>query len=149
MVTYTAPDRTWDAGVPKQSADDFGVTPEGLIVGDIPAQFVQDKPVGLSQTLKQYTVVGFAGNVPEGDIVPASATVKAIGILMYPVTSAASGAKPVGRVLRAAVINPLFAGLVWDASFNTRDKKMNAFEGAPSPTAFVTRPLAHFTPTLP
>lgn len=149
MVTYTGPDRSWDAGVPKQESHDFGVTPEGFIVGEYPTQFVQDKPAALSQNLKQYTVVGFNA---DGDIVPATAGadgVQAIGFLMYPVVSAASGPKPVARVLRSACINPNFAGIVWDASFDTPDKKMNAFEGAPSPTQFVVRPLAHQTPVLP
>ena len=151
MVTYTAPDRTWDAGVPKQWSDDFAVTPEGLITGEYPAQFVTDMPVALSQTMAAYTVVG---QNAAGAIVPAvqngvDGLARAIGILMYPVTTGASGALPAARVLRSACINPEFGGLIWGASFDTETKRMNAFEGAPSPTQFVTRPLAHFVPVLP
>lgn len=153
MTTYTGPDRSWDAGVPKQTSDDFAVTPEGFITGPTPPQFVVDMPVALSQTLAAYTVVG---QNAAGAIVPAlrgsvdpDDDIKPIGILLYPVTSAASGPLPVGRVLRSACINPMFPLLVWPASYNTNALKMNAFEGAPSPTQFVTRPLAHYTPVLP
>lgn len=148
MTTYVGPDRTWDAGVPKQTSDVFNVTGEGLIVGDYPVQFVEDMPVALNQTLAAYTVVGVDGS---GNIVPAvsGGSVRAIGILMYPVTTGASGALPAGRVLRSGVINPFFTGLIWGASYDTVAKKMNAFAGAPSPTQFITRPLSHDTPILP
>lgn len=153
MTTYTGPDRSWDAGVPKQTSDDFAVTPEGFITGPVPAQFVVDMPVALSQTLAAYTVVGqnASGNIVPAvyDSVTPANNIQAIGILMYPVTSAGSGPLPAGRVLRAACINPLFSLLVWNAGYSTDALKMNAFEGAPSPTQFVTRPLAHYTPVLP
>lgn len=150
MTTYTGPDRSYNAGVPEQWSDDFAVTPEGLITGEYPAQLVQDLPTAASQTLAAYTVVGLDSN---GRVVPAvqadeASPVQAIGILMYPVTSGA-GEYPVARVLRSACINPLWANLVWDASYNTNAEKMNAFEGAPSPTQIVTRPLAHYTPVAP
>lgn len=145
MPTYTGPDRTYNAGVPSQQSDDFGVTPEGLITGEYPTQFVQDIPVALSQTLAAYTVVGLNGS---GNVVRAvQGTTDPIGILMYPVTTGASGDLPVGRVLRSACVNPDL--LVWDASFDTEAERMNAFEGAPSPTQIVMRKLAHYTPVLP
>lgn len=149
MPTYTAADRSWDVGVPSQEQHDFGVTPSGLIIGEYPHQFTQDMVTAYSQTLAAYTVVG---QNAAGEIVPAvsgDATTRAIGILLYPVTSGATGAKPVARVLRSAAINPFYASLVWGASYDTDAKKMNAFEGAPSPTQFVTRPLSHGTPVTP
>ena len=148
MANLTAPDRSWDIGVPKQESHDFGITPTGLIIGEYPVQFTQDMVTAYSQTLAAYTVVG---KNADGDIVPATATgvTRPIGILLYPVTSAATGVKPVARVLRSGAINPLFAGLIWGASFNTEALKINAFEGAPSPTQFVTRPLSHGTPVTP
>lgn len=149
MATFTAADRSWDVGVPSQVAHNFGVTPTGLIIGEYPTQFTQDMPTAFSQTLAAYTVVG---QNAAGEIVAAvsgDATTRAIGILLYPVTSGATGAKPVARVLRSGAINPLYASLVWGASYDTNLKKMNAFEGAPSPTQFVTRPLSHGTPVTP
>lgn len=152
MTTYTGPDRTFDAGVPAQWSDDFAVTPEGFITGEYPAQMVLDHPVAESQTLAAYTVVGFdaSGNLVPAllDLVTPANTIKAIGVLMYPVTSGV-GENPAGRVLRSACINPLWANLVWDASYDTDAKKMDAFEGAPSPTQIVTRPLASYTPVAP
>ena len=62
MTTYTGPDRTYSAGVPSQGSDSFAVTPEGLISGEYPAQFVQDIPSAASQTLAAYTVVGYDQN---------------------------------------------------------------------------------------
>lgn len=142
MVTYVGPDRSYTAGVPTQSSDNFAVTPEGLITGDVPAQFTVDIPTAPSQTLAAYTVVGVNAS---GQVIPAVAgTTQAIGILLYPVTTAA-GETNVARVLRAGCINALWSGLVWNASYNTNALKMNAFNGAPSPTQFVTRRLAHGT----
>lgn len=146
MATFTAADRSWDVGVPAQESHDFGVTPTGLITGEYPTQFVEDLPAALNQTLAAYTVVKLNA---DGDVVPATADEPAIGITYYPVTSPAAGAKPGVRVLRSACINPFYASLVWDASFTTRESKMNAFQGAPSPTQIVTRPLSHGTPVTP
>ena len=148
MATYTAPDRSWDLGVPKHEEHIFGVTPQGFIIGENPPQFVTDEVTAFSQNLAAYTVVGFNA---DHEIVPATATgvTRAIGILLYPVVSGASGVKPVARVLRSAAINPFYASLIWGASFNTPELKMNAFEGAPSPTQFITRPLSHGTPVTP
>ena len=152
MATFTAPDRSWDIGVPKKETHDFGVTAHGLIIGETPPQFTVDMVTAYSQTLAAYTIVG---QNAAGEIIPAvwnadpEVAVQAIGILLYPVTTGASGTKPVARVLRSGAINPLYAGLVWPASYNTEAKKMNAFEGAPSPTQFITRPLSHGTPVTP
>ena len=150
MVTYTAPNRTYDAGVPAQFSDDFAVTPEGLITGEYPAQFVEDKPTAYSQTLTAGMVVGLNS---DGDVVqatwnatPASA-IKPIGILMYGVTTGASGDKLVARVLRSACVNP--DRLTWHSTFDTNAKKMAAFEGSASPTQIVLRRLAHYTPVAP
>lgn len=150
MVTYTAPNRTYDAGVPAQWSDDFAVTPEGLITGETPPQFVQDFPTAFSQTLTAGMVVGLNAS---GDVVPATwnATpanaIKAIGILMFGVTTGASGNKLVARVLRSGCVNP--ALLTFDATFDTDAKRQAAFEGSPSPTQIVLRGLSHFTPVAP
>lgn len=150
MAIYRSPDRSFNAGVPSQGSDSFAVLPEGMIVGEYPAQFVQDIPTAFSQTLAAYTVVGLnaAGEVVAAtwNATPASA-IKPIGILMYPVTTGASGAKPAARVLRSGCVNP--DRLVWGATFDTEAKRLTAFEGSPSPTHFVLRKPAHNTPVLP
>lgn len=151
MPTTTPPDRSYMAGVPEQWDHDFAVTKEGLFTGEYPRQFVQDIPVALNQELEAYEVVGLnaAGNIvpalmgsvdPDDDIKP-------IGIIMFPVTTGGSGALPVGRILRSGCINPDM--LVWPASFDTAAKKLNAFEGSPSPTQIVLRGLSSYTPVLP
>lgn len=146
MATYVSPDRTFTAGVPTQSSDSFSVLLEGLIVGEYPAQFVEDKPTAYSQTLTAGMVVGLdaSGEVVQAtwNAVPANA-IKPIGILMYNVTTGASGDKLVSRVLRSGCINP--DRVTWHASFDTTAKKMNAFEGAASPTQFVLRRLSQGT----
>ena len=144
MTTYSAPNRTYDAGVPAQWSDDFAVTPEGLITGEYPAQFVQDLPTAFSQTLTAGMVVGVNGT---GEVVQATASIKPIGVLMYNVTTGASGDKLVARVLRSACINP--DRLTWHSTFDTDAKKMAAFEGSASPTQIVLRKLAHYTPVAP
>ena len=150
MAIYTSPNRSFNAGVPSQSSDSFTVLAEGMIVGEYPAQFVQDIPTAYSQTLTAGMVVGLdaSGEVVRAtwNATPASA-IKPIGILMHGVTTAASGTKPTARVLRSACVNP--DRLTWHASFDTDTKRLNAFEGSPSPTQFVLRKLAHDTPILP
>lgn len=143
MVTYTSPNNTWDAGVPSQEAHDFAVTLEGLITGETPAQFVQDLPTAFSQTLTAGMVVGLSS----GEVVQATTAIKPIGVLMYGVTTGASGSKLVARVLRAGCLNP--DRLTWHSSFNTTALRMAAFEGSPSPTNIVLRGLSHFTPVAP
>lgn len=145
MPPIIPPRQDFDAGVPSQWSEDFGVTIEGLITGETPKQFAEDMTVALSQTLAAYTVVGLNA---QGNIVPAEFGVtQAIGILLYPVTTGASGNLPVGRVLRAGCVNP--DALVWPATYNTAERRLEAFRGAPTPTQIVVRGLASFTPVLP
>lgn len=150
MATYTSPNRTYNAGVPFQSSDTFAVLAEGLIVGEYPTQFVEDKPTAYSQTLTAGMVVGLnsSGEVVQAtwNATPASA-IKPIGVLMYDVTTGASGDKSVARVLRSGCINP--DRLTWHATFDTDAKKMAAFEGSASPTQVVLRKLSQGSFTTP
>lgn len=144
MPTIKAPNYAETVGVPQSWSQDFGVTLEGLITGSQPEQFVVDIPVAASQTLAALTVVGLDD---DGRVVEATGTIKAIGILAYPVTTDASTNYKVGRVYRSGCFNPDL--LVWNAAYNTDELKMNAFNGAPSPTQILMRKLASFTPVLP
>lgn len=145
MTTYTMTDRSYGAGVPAQGNDSFVALQEALITGEYPTQFVEDMPVALSQTLVAYQVVGVDGS---GNIIPAVlGTTAAIGIMIEPITTPGSGALKAGRVLRSACVNP--DKLVWDATYNTAAKKLNAFKGAPSPTQILVRGLTRVTPVAP
>jgi hypothetical protein len=145
MPTITAPSYAESVGVPVQWSQDFSVTPEGLITGSQPEQFVEDLPIAASQTLAALSVVGLDAN---GRIIPAVAgTTQAIGIMAYAATTDASTTYKVGRVYRSGCFNPDL--LAWPASYNTDALKMNAFHGAPSPTQILLRKLASFTPVLP
>jgi hypothetical protein len=145
MPTTTPTDRSWSAGVPEQWDHDFAVLVEGLVTGETPLQFAMDIPVALSQTLVAYRVVGLNGS---GNVVEAAfGSVQAIGFILYPVTTGGSGTLPAGRIMRAGCFNP--DRLSWPASYDTAAKRMNAFNGAPTPTQMVMRPLAQHTPVLP
>lgn len=145
MPTITPPNYAETVGVPQAWSQDFGVTPEGLITGSQPEQFVVDIPVAASQTLVERQVVGLDGN---GRIVPAQAgSVQAIGFMAYPITTDASTTYKAGRVYRSGCFNPDL--LVWHASYNTDDLKFGAFRGAPTPTQILMRRPASLTPVLP
>lgn len=63
------------------------------------------------------------------------AGVKAIGWMAAAITTDAAEVTTKAPVIYSGHVN--IDRLVWDASFNTDDKKINAFRGAPSPTQIV------------
>jgi len=69
--------------------------------------------------------------------------VRPIGILVYAHTTGGSDTTVRAAVYRAGVFNP--ALLVWDASFDSDEKKRLAFEGAPAPTNIIIRKPQAFT----
>jgi hypothetical protein len=69
--------------------------------------------------------------------------VKPIGVLIYAQTTGGGDSTVRAGVYRAGVFNPDL--LVWDASFDTAEKKRLAFEGAPAPTNIVIRKPQSFT----
>ena len=91
-------------------------------------------------TFAQFTVVGYAGNVPGGDLVIATATgspaIKPIGIIAHAVTVPGSGTN-YAQVWYSGCFDPTF--LVWHSSFNTDALREAAFIGSPSPTQIVIR----------
>jgi hypothetical protein len=64
-------------------------------------------------------------------------TTRAIGITVCDVTTGPSGALKGAPIYRAGVFNPL--ALIWGASYSSEAEKINAFEGAPSPTNIIMR----------
>lgn len=137
MATITIPDISSTPGLVAQGADTIVGADVALITGNEPAYLTEDMTVALSQTLAAYQVVGLDGS---GNIIPAVlGTTQAIGITLFPVTTPGSGALKAVPILRAACLNP--DKLVYDATYNTVEKKLEAFRGAPSPTDIVVRPV--------
>lgn len=135
MVTYNSSYLAHLAGVPSQDSDTINPVAEGLIVGHSPAAVVEDMVIAASQTFAApYAVVGFDGS---GNLIPAvSGTTQAIGILLRPVTTGASPLQGQG-VLRQGALN--MDMIAWPASYNTEEKKLEAFRGAPTPTSIVVK----------
>ena len=79
-------------------------------------------PVGVA--FSRFQVVGLDAN---GNLAPANATIKAIGVAY---TAGVVGER--GLYWYAGHFNSDM--LVWDASFNTPAKKAAAFQGSPTPT---------------
>ena len=120
--------------------------PSTLLAGHEPALAPANTyPAKASTALVQFTVVGREGNAKDGAIVIATATtVQPIGVLAHGFTAGATGLTP-ASVFEIGCFNiGSDSPLVWDASFDTDDKKHAAFRGAPSPTRIVAR--HHFAP---
>lgn len=96
-------------------------------------------PVEGEEELLKFQVVGLNG---DGRLVPATwhATpanaIKPIGVVTQAVVGAADHSTTV-PVFYSGCFNP--EALVWDASFDTDAKKVNAFVASPTPTQIVIR----------
>lgn len=144
MATITPPDYAKTAGIPSQSSDNINVTPEGLITGDFPKVFTEDMTFAINQNIPAYTPLGLDAS---GDLIPAVlGTTAAIAISFFDIVTGA--APKVGApVYRGGVFNP--AMLKWHASYDTDEKKLEAFRAAPSPSQIVIRPVKTATVVLP
>lgn len=124
------------AGLAGRSSTIVNPAADPLVTGDVPQLLVTDETVLTTQTLAALTVVGFDAG---GKLVPAvlggATPIQAVGILVYAVDT--TGGDKTGQVYRMGCFNPDL--LVWDASYATDANKKAAFEGAPSPTAIITR----------
>lgn len=122
------------AGFPGQWSDAIAAVPEGLIVGDTPAVATVDMTLAVSQTIAAYTPVGFDGS---GNLVPAvSGTTQAVGITLYDIVSPASPIQGIPVLVQGCLNMDMLA---WPASYNTAEKKLEAFRGAPTPTSIIVR----------
>lgn len=95
-------------------------------------------PVTADLELEQFTVVGLtAGKLVKAtwNATPANA-VKPIGVLTQAVVGNSDGTTTV-PVFFSGCFNP--DALVWDATFDTMQKKIDAFFGSPSPTEVLIR----------
>lgn len=148
MATITPPDLSALAGIPAQGSDVINATPEGFITGDIPAVSTEDMTFAASQNIPARTPVGFDGS---GDLVPAvlggGSPIPAIGMTVIAVVTPGSGAKKAAPVYRSGTFNPALVN--WPASYDTDEKKLEAFRDAPTPTVIIMRPVKTGTVTLP
>ena len=132
-MPINVPYRAQSAGIPSQWSDTIVPVPEGLIVGETPAVVTEDMTFAASQTIPAFTPVGFDGS---GNLIPAvSGTTQAVGLTLIDLASVASikGAP----VLRAGCLS--MDMIAWPASYNTDERKLEAFRGAPTPTNIVVR----------
>lgn len=145
MATITTPDRAKTAGIPSQWKDEVVVTAEGFIVGDEPAVVTEDMTFAASQNIPARTPVGFDGS---GNLIPAVlGTTAAVGFTIIDVVTPAGTPLKAAPVYRAGVFNPALAN--WPASYDTAEKRLEAFRGAPTPTNIIMRPVKTMTVPAP
>lgn len=136
-MAINAPYLAHQAGFPGQWSDEINPVREGLIVGN-PDVVTVDMTLAASQTIAEYTPVGFNA---AGDLVPAvwaagETAVQAIGITLYPIVTPASPVQGVPILIQAGLNMDM---INWPASFDTDEKKLEAFRGAPTPTSIVVK----------
>ncbi len=135
MATITPPNYADKVGVPSQSSDVIALVPEGLVTGDFPPQSGEDMTVAASQNIPARTPVGLDGS---GNIIKAVlGTTAAIGFCLIDIVTDASATLKAYPIRRTGVYNPDL--LNWDATYNTDEKKLEAFRGAPSPSQIIMR----------
>lgn len=133
-MAIQAPYLAHQAGFPGQWSDEINPVREGLIVGETPAVVTVDMTIAASQDIPEYTPVGFDAS---GDLIPAvSGTTQAIGITLYPIQTPTSPVQGIPVMIQACLNKDM---LNWDASYDTDEKKFEAFRGAPTPTSIVVR----------
>lgn len=130
-MTINIPSSAIDAGIPKGDFDNF-VLPPGLLMGDEPSVMAEGETFGASLTYPAYTVVGrvtSSGAVIQSVRTASDGSQNPIGFIAIGVTTGSSGSAKV-PVYKAGVFNP--NALVWDASWDTDERKRLAFKaGAP------------------
>lgn len=90
--------------------------------------------IKVGQALQQFQVCGLDGT---GKLVPAVLGTVAASVIVTQAVAAPTGAGVKVPVWYTGCFNP--DALVWDASYDTDEKKANAFRGAPSPTRILIR----------
>ncbi|MGR9169634.1 head decoration protein [Rhizobium sp. KDH_Rht_773_N] len=135
MATITPPNYADQVGIPYQSSDTIAVALEGLLTGDTPPQGGEDMTVAANQNIPARTPLGLDGS---GNIVPAVfGTTQAIGFCLIDIVTGVSSTLTGYPIRRLGVYNPNL--LNWHASYDTEEKKLEAFRGAASPTQIIMR----------
>lgn len=134
MATYNSPNLGHLAGVPRQDSDIINPGMEGLIVADAPAMVVEDMVIAANQTINDVHVPLMYD--AQKNLVPAAAGTPAVALSMRPIVTGAAPLKG-EPVLRQAAINMDMVS--WPASYDSEEKKLEAFRGAEAPTAIVVK----------
>lgn len=132
-MPINAPYLAHEAGVPGQWSDEINPVREGLIVGN-PDVVTVDAVIAANQTFEEPYVPVMEDL--DGNLVPAEEGTPAVGILLRPVTTGASPLQGQPLLIQAGLNMDMIA---WPASYDTDAKKLNAFKGAPTPTAIVVK----------
>lgn len=135
----TIPSRAQTAGIPRQHDDVIIAADVYLITGNEPAVMTKDELFAPNQNIPALTPVG---RNDDDLLVPISDSIPAIGITIIDVVTGASAESKGAPVYRAGCFNPDV--LNWPETLNTEAERMNAFEGAPTPTNIILRrPKTH------
>lgn len=133
-MPINVPYRAQSAGIPSQWSDTINPALEGLIVGETPAVVTEDRTFAASQTIPAFTPLGFDGS---GNLIPAVfGTTQAVALSLIDMVTPAGAVKG-GPVLTQGCLNRDM--IAWPASYDTDEKKLEAFRGAPTPTSIVVR----------
>ena len=135
MATITIPDTSGQPGLVAQGDDVISGVDIPLITGSEPAVLQTDEQVKLSANIPLHSPVMYDGVTDT--IIPAVQGTPAIGIAMVGIVAPGSGALKAIPVWRAGCFNP--AKIAWPASYDTDEKKRDAFKGADTPTNIVIR----------
>ena len=121
------------AGIAMSATETITQT-DPFVTGDNPGIATTDELVAASQTIAARTPVGFSS----GALVPAvQGTTQAIGIAVHDIATGAGQTTTRAGIYRQGVFNPDMIN--WPASYDTDEKKKQAFAGAPSPTSIIIR----------
>jgi len=125
MSTTTLPDPGSNVGIAAHATEDFVQAPV-LFSGEGRIN-TTNEPIGQNTTIVYGQVVGRSS----GKIVPAVlGTTEAIGVALVAITTGAGGSGTIA-VARSGTLNPDAA--VWDATYDTAEKKRLAFEATATP----------------
>lgn len=145
MVDRVIPDNGQLVGIPGQYTETWPDNSNALLTGHEPAVLTTDELLPASINWPALSPV--TRNATTGVLSLAVAGTPATGITIVPLVTGAGVTDQKGPVYRAGCFNP--DRIVWPASYDTVAKKQNAFEGAPTPTNIVIRPVQGFTETRP
>lgn len=138
MVDRIIPSTETQVGIPSQWEENWPDDSNPLLTGHEPAILQTDEIFPANIDWPAYTPVAFdTDGVTLKKAV--AGTDKAIGITIIREVRAAGVTGKKGPIYRAGCLNP--AKLAWDASYDSVAKKNRAFEGAPTPTNVVIRPV--------
>ncbi len=140
MVDRLIPNTETLAGIPTYYEENWPDDSNPLLTGHEPSILQTDEIFPANIDWPAYSPVKF--DTDGVTLVLAAAGDKAIGITIIREVRAAGVTGKKGPIYRAGCFNP--TKIAWPASYDTIAKKNRAFEGAPTPTNIVVRPVQGF-----